>query len=76
MVEVVITTPDMLVADDFAELAAAKWEILVVDEAHRLKNQHSKLARNLRDSCFDFKHTLLLTGVSSPVLEISHHLFD
>ena len=35
MVEVVITTPEMIVADDFKELAAVKWEILVVDEAHR-----------------------------------------
>ena len=35
MVEVVITTPEMLVTDDFKELAAIKWEILVVDEAHR-----------------------------------------
>ena len=35
MVEVVITTPEMLVTDDFKELAAVQWEILVVDEAHR-----------------------------------------
>jgi len=35
MVEVVITTPEMLVTDDFKELAAVEWEILVVDEAHR-----------------------------------------
>lgn len=35
MVEVVITTPEMLVTDDFKELASIEWEILVVDEAHR-----------------------------------------
>ena len=64
MVEVVITTPEMLVTEDFAELAAIKWEILVVDEAHRLKNHQSKLAQNLRDSRFEFNHSLLLTGVS------------
>ncbi|KAL9182865.1 hypothetical protein ACHAXT_004144 [Thalassiosira profunda] len=62
MVEVVITTPEMLVTDDFAELAAVKWEIMVVDEAHRLKNHNSKLAQNLRDDRFDFNHSLLLTG--------------
>ncbi|KAL7538247.1 hypothetical protein ACHAXR_009189, partial [Thalassiosira sp. AJA248-18] len=62
MVEVVITTPEMLVTEDFAELAAVKWEILVVDEAHRLKNHNSKLAQNLRDSRFEFNHSLLLTG--------------
>ena len=61
MVQVVITTPEMLVTDDFAELAAVKWEILVVDEAHRLKNHNSKLANNLRER-FEFKHSLLLTG--------------
>lgn len=63
MVDVVITTPEMLVTEDFAELAAVKWEILVVDEAHRLKNHNSKLAQNLRDDRFEFKHSLLLTGV-------------
>ena len=62
MVEVVITTPEMLVTEDFAELAAVKWEILVVDEAHRLKNHNSKLAQNLRDNRFEFNHSLLLTG--------------
>lgn len=62
MVQVVITTPEMLVADDFKELAAVQWEILVVDEAHRLKNHNSKLAVNLRDDKFSFRHKLLLTG--------------
>lgn len=69
MVEVVITTPEMLVADDFRELAAIDWEILVVDEAHRLKNHNSKLAVNLRDGDFKFNHTLLLTGTP---LQVSH----
>jgi len=64
MVEVVITTPEMLVTDDFAELAAIKWEVLVDDEAHRLKNHNSKLAQNLRDQRFEFNQSLLLTGVS------------
>jgi SNF2 family DNA or RNA helicase len=63
MVEVVITTPEMLVTDDFTELMAVRWEILVVDEAHRLKNHNSKLAQNLRDPRFVFNHSLLLTGV-------------
>lgn len=62
MAQVLITTPEMLVTDDFNELKEVKWEVLVVDEAHRLKNHNSKLALNLRSSGFDFKHTLLLTG--------------
>lgn len=62
MAQVVITTPEMLVTDDFAELTNVNWEVLVVDEAHRLKNHNSRLATNLRDKRFDFGFTLLLTG--------------
>jgi len=62
MAQVVITTPEMLVTDDFNELTAVEWELLVVDEAHRLKSHTSKLAVNLRDCRFTFNHTLLLTG--------------
>ena len=63
MTQVVITTPEMLVTEDHSELSAVDWEVLVVDEAHRLKNQNSKLAVNLRwDSGFHFNHKLLLTG--------------
>lgn len=62
MFDVLITTPEMIVADDFAELTVIQWELLVVDEAHRLKNHNSKLAVSLRDKRFKFEHTLLLTG--------------
>lgn len=62
MAQVVITTPEMLVTDDFSELMAMEWELLVVDEAHRLKSHTSKLAVNLRHDKFRFNHTLLLTG--------------
>ena len=36
------------------------WELLVVDEGHRLKNAASKLAEVLRS--FLVKHRVLLTG--------------
>ncbi|EJK61181.1 hypothetical protein THAOC_18377, partial [Thalassiosira oceanica] len=62
MVEVVITTPEIMIASDWPELKAIEWEIIVVDEAHRLKNHQSKLAQNLRDERFVFNHALLLTG--------------
>lgn len=62
MARVVVTTPEMLVADDWNELAAVEWEVLVVDEAHRLKNHNSKLAVTLRKAEFTFKHKILLTG--------------
>lgn len=76
MVDVVITTPEMLVTEDYAELAAIKWEILVVDEAHRLKNHNSKLAQNLRDSRFEFNRSLLLTGVSCPCIVLLLYMFE
>lgn len=37
-----------------------QWELLVVDEGHRLKNAESKLAEILR--AYVFKHRVLLTG--------------
>lgn len=62
MVDVVITTPEMLVAEDANELASIEWDVLIVDEAHRLKNHNSKLAVNLRNDRFTFNHRILLTG--------------
>ena len=62
MVQVVVTTPEMMCTDDFVELTAIEWDAIVVDEAHRLKSHSSKLATNLRDRRFTFNHTLLLTG--------------
>jgi len=73
MVEVVITTPELLTADDYTELTALKWQCLVVDEAHRLKNHSSKLAVNLRDSKFQFDHKVLLTG--TPIQNTMQELF-
>jgi SNF2 family DNA or RNA helicase len=62
MIDVVVTSPEMMIADDAVELAAIHWEVLVVDEAHRLKNYSSKLAIGLRSEKFTFRHRLLLTG--------------
>jgi len=38
-----------------------KWELLIVDEAHRLKNRDSKLTVALREN-YSYHATLLLTG--------------
>lgn len=62
MVNVVITTPEMLITPDHSELAAIKWGALVVDEAHRMKSLNSKLGINLRKDIFQFDHKILLTG--------------
>ena len=85
MATVVVATPEMLTADDSNELAAVQWEVLVVDEAHRLKNHNSKLASTLRKDLFSFKHKVLLTGtpiqndmkyvlVSNVLLVLAHHV--
>ena len=62
MIDVVITTPEMMVCDDAVELSFVEWKMLVVDEAHRLKNHNSKLATLLRNEKFTFRHRMLLTG--------------
>ena len=52
MAQVVITTPEMLVTDDFSELKSVKWEVLVVGEAHRLKNHNETNAHRMQsDIC-------------------------
>ena len=42
-VDVVITTYEQLLLDDTAPLGRSKWGVVVVDEAHRLKNPQSRL---------------------------------
>jgi SNF2 family DNA or RNA helicase len=62
MVDVVITTPEMMITDDANELAAIDWAALIIDEAHRMKNHNSKLGVTLRHEKFSFDHKILLTG--------------
>ncbi|KAL7559116.1 hypothetical protein ACA910_017527 [Epithemia clementina (nom. ined.)] len=62
MAQVVVATPEMLVTEDAFELSEIKWDILVVDEAHRLKNHNSKLAVTMRDARFEFGFKILCTG--------------
>ena len=62
MVQVIITTPEMLTADDANELMAINYDMLIVDEAHRMKNRSSKLTTMLHDDRFSFGHKMLLTG--------------
>ena len=66
--QVVVTTPETcLLYDDpkafrpSKELANVYWDILVVDEAHKLKNYNSKVSVTLREE-FKYSNTLLLTG--------------
>ncbi|KAJ4832059.1 hypothetical protein Tsubulata_009191 [Turnera subulata] len=56
---VLLTTYEMVLADA-SYLRAVPWEVLVVDEGHRLKNSGSKLFSLL--NTFSFQHRVLLTG--------------
>ncbi|KAL4567790.1 hypothetical protein LXL04_023384 [Taraxacum kok-saghyz] len=56
---VLLTTYEMVLADS-THLRGVPWEVLVVDEGHRLKNSESKLFSLL--NTFSFQHRVLLTG--------------
>jgi len=46
---------------NFRTLSSISWEVIVVDEAHKLKNYSSKLSATLRDE-YSYMNCLLLTG--------------
>ncbi|KAL0916866.1 hypothetical protein M5K25_014413 [Dendrobium thyrsiflorum] len=56
---VLLTTYEMILADS-SHLRGVPWEVLIVDEGHRLKNSRSKLFSLL--NTFSFQHLVLLTG--------------
>ncbi|XWS40468.1 hypothetical protein CRYUN_Cryun18bG0142500 [Craigia yunnanensis] len=56
---VILTTYEMILADS-SNMRGVPWEVLVVDEGHRLKNSGSKLFSLL--NTFSFQHRVLLTG--------------
>ncbi|XP_010529295.1 PREDICTED: protein CHROMATIN REMODELING 4-like isoform X2 [Tarenaya hassleriana] len=56
---VLLTTYEMILADS-SHLRGVPWEVLLVDEGHRLKNSESKLFSLL--NTFSFQHRVLLTG--------------
>jgi chromodomain-helicase-DNA-binding protein 4/chromodomain-helicase-DNA-binding protein 5 len=56
---VVLTTYEMVLVDA-AYLRSVSWEVLIVDEGHRLKNSSSKLFSLLNS--LSFQHRVLLTG--------------
>ncbi|XP_035277473.1 chromodomain-helicase-DNA-binding protein 4 isoform X2 [Anguilla anguilla] len=56
----VLLTSYELITIDMAILGSIQWACLVVDEAHRLKNNQSKFFRVLNN--YPLQHKLLLTG--------------
>nr|CAD1825673.1 unnamed protein product [Ananas comosus var. bracteatus] len=57
--DVLLTSYEMINMDS-AVLKPIRWECLIVDEGHRLKNKDSKLFSQLRD--YSTNHRVLLTG--------------
>lgn len=62
----ILTTYEILLKDKHF-LGAINWTVLVVDEAHRLKNDDSLLYRTLAE--FRTNHRLLITGTP---LQVRH----
>ena len=65
-IEIVITTPETCLALDnkasnHRELSHIDWEIVVIDEAHKLKNHESKFCSTIREQ-YSYQNCLLLTG--------------
>lgn len=53
-------------------LTKFNWGYVVIDEAHRIKNEHSQLSEAVR--CFDSEYRLLLTG--TPLQNNLHELWS
>lgn len=68
--DVILTTYEMCL---FAknQLKDVHWSYIIIDEAHRLKNENSLLSQMVR--LFRFKHRLLLTG--TPLQNNIHELW-
>ena len=79
--QVVITTPETCMACDTKTatgrgrraLSNIQWDVLVVDEAHKLKNHDSKITACLRDE-YTYQNCLLLTG--TPLQNDIHELYS
>ncbi|EDV21179.1 uncharacterized protein TRIADDRAFT_30634 [Trichoplax adhaerens] len=57
--QIIITTYEIILSDN-PDLRAIPWKVVVIDEAHRLKNRHCKLLEGLKLLHMD--HRILLTG--------------
>ncbi|XP_056606446.1 chromodomain-helicase-DNA-binding protein 1-like [Triplophysa dalaica] len=66
---VLLTTYEMALKDA-SYLNSWKWKILVVDEAHRLKNQHSLLHETLKKFTVGFRVLLTGTPVQNNIQEV------
>ncbi|KAK9767176.1 hypothetical protein K7432_003206 [Basidiobolus ranarum] len=69
---VVITTYETMISDTDILSLVRPWEVLVVDEGHRLKNGNSRLFVKLNQ--LTFRHKVLLTG--TPLQNDMKELFN
>ena len=58
--DVLLTTYEMLIANDWEEIRKINWKVIVVDEAQRMKSIKSIFRQNMMNLKSD--HRLLLTG--------------
>lgn len=68
--DVCITSYEMIIRER-AVLRKIQWRYLVIDEAHRIKNEKSKLSEIIRE--FETTNRLLLTG--TPLQNNLHELW-
>ncbi|MCP9263537.1 ISWI chromatin-remodeling complex ATPase ISW2 [Dirofilaria immitis] len=68
--DVLVTSYEMVLKEK-SLLRKYAWQYLVIDEAHRIKNEHSKLSEIVRE--FKSKHRLLITG--TPLQNNLHELW-
>lgn len=54
------------------KLLSFRWEYIIVDEAHKLKNEDSQISKRLRQ--LDSRYRLLLTG--TPLQNNLHELWS
>ncbi|CAG9329863.1 unnamed protein product [Blepharisma stoltei] len=68
---VLLTTYEIVMAEK-TTLKTVKWNYLIIDEAHRIKNEKSVLSQIVR--LFSTKHRLLITG--TPLQNSLHELWS
>ena len=68
--DVTVTTYEMVIREK-AALRKVRWRYLYIDEAHRIKNEHSLLAQVVRT--LSTEHRLLITG--TPLQNSLHELW-
>ena len=66
----VLLTSYETLRDDLELLGGVTWRVLVVDEAHRLKNKDSAVAAELR--ALKTEQTIMLTGTPLQVMIVPH----